>query len=169
MPKQVTITMPSKGGAMHRFLQEDLNELDRQLEELGQRMRDICQQMGESCRQGAETSHDNFAFEEGTRLIRLWSERIRYLSDIRNQAVVVEPERTLRVGFGKTAMCVNETTGQIEIYKIGSYVHFLEVPGVTTISYDSPLAEFLLGAYFDEVREGLIGGKIRRYRIIIVY
>lgn len=155
---------------MYKFLPEDLEQLDVKLAELRERIRDIGQQMGDSCRQGAETYHDNFAYEEGQRQLTLWTQRLKHLSNIRRQAISTMTDAALlRVRFGKKVMCLDENTKQMETYRISSYMTFVEEPDIVAISYTSPLAKLLMDATIDETREGMIGDKIRRYKIIMIW
>ena len=73
------------------FLQDDFERLEDKIEVLNARFQSIGQEMGASCREGAETYHDNFAFEEGERQQQMLSRRLRELLRIRDRARVVRP------------------------------------------------------------------------------
>lgn len=49
---------------MFYFLPDDFEDLNDQIEQICERIEELGKEAGESCQQGAETWHDNFAFEE---------------------------------------------------------------------------------------------------------
>jgi transcription elongation GreA/GreB family factor len=80
-------------------------------------------EMGKSCQEGAETFHDNFAYEDGKRQQYMLSGRIRELIRIRNQArVLLDPPRGDTVSIGRTVTVEDEHTGETRTIKIRSYM-----------------------------------------------
>lgn len=152
------------------MLREDLAILDQKIMEGYEEIKRIGREMGDACRQSGETWHDNFAFEEGQRLMSLWQCRMQELNEIRSNVVVAEPSSNFfEVGFGRKVHILDLDTEEMSTYKIGSYITFTEDKEVISISYDSPLAQLIMGAKYDEIREGEIGGSRRRYRVIMVF
>ncbi|MBI5913190.1 GreA/GreB family elongation factor [Candidatus Azambacteria bacterium] len=150
---------------MYFFLKEDFEGLDKQIEQICDKIKEIGQEMGKSCQEGAETFHDNFAFEDGERQQYMWSSRLRELIKIRNNAKVVSPETSSeKVSIGKCATFQDEETGKIQTIRIGSFMIFHDQKN--TISYNAPLARLLVGAMINDAREGKVGGK--RKAIIIL-
>ncbi|OHA24282.1 MAG: hypothetical protein A3G52_02045 [Candidatus Taylorbacteria bacterium RIFCSPLOWO2_12_FULL_43_20] len=62
---------------MNFFLPEDFEKLNQEITGLCDRIKQIGKEMGESCREGAETFHDNFAYEDGERQQAMLSTRLR--------------------------------------------------------------------------------------------
>jgi len=151
---------------MFYFLREDFEGLNAQIDKICEKIKEIGQEMGRSCKEGAETFHDNFAYENGERQQYMWSTRLRELIRIRNNARVVTPEgRSDKVSIGRTVTIRNETADEVQILKIGSYMVFKE-RSQNVISYNAPLARLLIGAEVGERREGNIGGKKKIFQII---
>lgn len=71
---------------MKYFLKADYDALCNEIDVLLNRIKEIGQEMGASCQEGAETFHDNFAHEDGTRQQHMWSTRLRELIAIKNDA-----------------------------------------------------------------------------------
>ncbi len=149
---------------MYYFLKEDFEELNKQIDKLTSQIREIGQEMGKSCKEGAETFHDNFAFEDGERQQYMLSKRLVDLIRIRNGARIIFPESTgNKASIGRTLIIRDEQTKKTQKIKIGSYMVLKEKE---TISYNSPLARVLIGAEAEETRIGKIGGKEKKYKII---
>lgn len=143
---------------MYYFLKEDFEGLDKQIDQICDEIKRIGKEMGKSCQEGAETFHDNFAFEDGERQQYMWSSRLRELIKIRNNAKVVSPEiSSKKVSIGKSATFQDEETSKIQTIRIGSFMIFHDQKN--TISYNAPLARLLVGATVNEAREGIVGGK----------
>jgi len=150
------------------FLREDLRALEARIEELRRLIREIGQEMGASCQEGAETFHDNFAFEDGERNQRMWGEQVRRLTHIRREARIVEPpEHGDRVGLGRTVTFRDLDSGEVQTFTIGSYMSFADRNG-SIVSYIAPLARILVGAEEGDEREGLIRGQQRSFEILEV-
>ena len=146
------------------FLREDIGKLSEQIHEIDARIKAIGQEMGASCEEGAETFHDNFAFEEGERQQQMWSQRLKELVDIYNHSQISKPSGTAeRVGIGCEVTIADLESGEEKTIKIGSYMTF---NGNGAVSYNAPLARMLLGAESGEVRKGEIAGKIRKFEVV---
>lgn len=149
---------------MFYFLREDFDELNRQISEICEKIREIGQEMGRSCREGAETFHDNFAYEDGERQQYMWSNRLRELIRIRNNAHVATPDlQSDRVSLGRVVTIEEETTRKVQTLRIGSY---MVLKGEGAISYNSPLGRFLVGAKVGEIRDGIVGGKRKVFKVL---
>jgi len=151
---------------MFYFLKEDFEELNAQIEKLCKKIREIGQEMGKSCQEGAETFHDNFAHEDGERQQYMWSNRLRELIRIRNNACVVDPDsRDDKISIGRLVTIEDEATGKTSTFRIGSYM-VLKVQERSTFSYNSPLVRMLIGAKKDETRKGVVAGKKKVFQIL---
>lgn len=150
---------------MYYFLKKDFEALSSEIEKIADRIKDIGKEMGKSCREGAETFHDNFAHEDGERQQYMWSSRLRELIRIRNQARIVEPQKSDRISLGLTAIIKDMDTDETRTIKIGSYMTFAE-QDKKTVSYNAPLARMLIHGKAGEMREAVIAGKKRRFLIL---
>jgi transcription elongation GreA/GreB family factor len=122
--------------------------------------------MGEACSQSAETFHDNAGHEYGKAQAEMWGNRLGELRRILALAHVHDPAPTGdEVMFGRTVTFEDLASGETSTLTIGSYMIFDEGD---TISYVSPLALLLRGARAGDVKEGAIGDRSRRLRIISV-
>lgn len=149
---------------MYYFLKEDFEDLIEKITGLTNQIRKIGQEMGASCKEGAETFHDNFAFEDGERQQYMLSKRLVELIRIRNNARVISPNKdSARVSIGKTIILKDEYTGKTQSVRIGSY---MVLKNGNAISYNSPLARILIGAKVGEIRNGKIGGREKKFSII---
>ncbi len=149
---------------MFYFTHEDFNELNNQIEKICDRIKEIGHEMGKSCQEGAETFHDNFAYEDGERQQYMWSKRLRELINIRNNSRVVVPDIIGDiVGMGRRITIRDEFTGKTKTFKIGSYMVF---KNPDDISYNTPFVRPLIGAKIDETREVVIGAHRKIFRII---
>ena len=147
----------------HYFITEDLEALDDKIADLTARFREIGQEMGKSCEEGAETYHDNFAYEDGERQLHMLSKRLREMVEIRNNAKVVAPDRQARrVGIGRVVTFLNLDTEEERTIRIGS---FMVLSSNRSVSYQAPLARLLMGACEGELREGRIGGSWRCFEV----
>ncbi len=146
------------------FLEKDYRKLVDEMQSIEARIKDIGKEMGASCQEGAETFHDNFAYEDGERQQYMWSKRLSELRAIRNMARVVHPEsEPERVALGRLVSVLDEDTDEITTYRIGSYMTF---DGNRTISYSAPLARLLIGAEKGDVRSGIVSGKKRSFLVV---
>jgi len=148
---------------MYYFLPHDFEELNAQIDRICTTIKEIGQEMGASCREGAETFHDNFAFEDGERQQYMLSNRLRELIKIRNNSRVVNSSNGNKVSIGRIITIRDEITGEKQTFKIGSYMVFRDQ---NAISYNAPLARCLMGAEVGEIREGTIGGKKRQFVVL---
>ena len=151
---------------MFYFLREDFEGLNAEIEKIADKIKEIGKNMGQSCREGAETFHDNFAYEDGERQQYMWSTRLRNLIGIRNQARVVESQKGDKVSLGLTITLEDTSTSEVRTIKIGSYMVFAKEEQKEIISYNAPLARMLIGGQIGETREALISDKKRSFRIL---
>lgn len=150
------------------FLPEDYSKLNALIGDISNRIKAIGKEMGASCEEGAETYHDNFAFEDGERQQRMWCVRLKELLEISGQAKVVQAggTRVSTVSIGCRVTFRNLCTDEEQTIRIGSYLSFSENG---TVSYDAPLARIMMGANEGDVCEGMIGGTKRELEIIRVH
>lgn len=148
------------------FLREDFEKLTEQICEINNRIREIGQEMGKSCQEGAETFHDNFAFEDGERQQQMWSKRLGELLEINKNAAIIDSfDQSRRVGIGSRVTTVDFETGEEKTVFIGSYQVF---GNNGRISYNSPLGRILLGAEEGDIVSGEIAGKEKKFEIISI-
>ena len=148
------------------FLPEDFKKLNREVEHIICRIKQIGRDMGASCEEGAETYHDNFAYEEGERQQAMWSRRLREFMKVMENAQIISPEKkSEKVALGSKITICNENTQEEKTFVIGSYMTF-DDPG--SISYNSPLGSQLIGASEGDVCECSIAGKKRLYEIVAI-
>lgn len=150
---------------MYYFLKKDFEALNIEIEKIAEKIKVIGKEMGKSCQEGAETFHDNFAFEDGERQQYMWSSRLRELIRIRNQARVAEPKKGDQVSFGLTVTIQDVDTDEIQTLKIGSFMVFAKQEE-KAISYNAPLARMLLSGKVGEIREAVIANKKRGFLIL---
>ena len=149
---------------MYLFPAEDLKRLQEEIDKIDKRIGEIGKEVGASTRDGGETSHDNFAFEQGQRQAAMWSVKLRQLVAIINNSEIVLPCReTDKVSIGLTVTVVDETTKEEDTFRIGGYMVFDE--GVS-ISYEAPLAKIIMGARVGDFRTGKIADTIKMFRIL---
>lgn len=155
---------------MFYFLKEDYEKLLEEIGKLEELIRGIGREMGKSCQEGAETWHDNFAHEDGTRQQHMWSTRLRELVRIKNDARVISPDNNHeRVAIGRTVTVREPDTQEVMTFRIGSYMVLKEQTSTPkTLSYYSPLAQSLVGAVINETREINQGGKTKLYLVIAI-
>ena len=151
----------------HYFLRDDFEALNREIDSIARRIKELGKEMGASCEEGAETFHDNFAYEDGERRQRMWSHRWRDLVLIRNAARVVDPAAdTRRVALGRHVATADCETGEERTIRIGSFMTF---NGDDAISYHAPLARMLIGAEEGDVRKGRIGDRSVSLEVIDIW
>lgn len=149
---------------MFYFTREDFQELNEQMEKICDKIKEIGQEIGKSCQEGADTFHDNFAYEDGERQQYMWSNRLRELIRIRNNSRVITPDLNRdTVSMGRTITIRNEMTGETKTFKVGSY---MVLKDSKTISYNAPFVRPLIGAKIDETRESVIGGHKKIFKIL---
>lgn len=148
---------------MYYFLEEDLVALNAQIAELVKKLRDIGQEMGDAVGQSSETWHDNFGHEEATRQYGMWSERLRQLVEVRDNAQIttlVSQPHTVVIGCRVTFV---DAQGTEKTLQIGSFT----VPtGKQDVSYISPIARVLMGARVGDEVSGKVAGKEVTYEIL---
>ena len=150
---------------MYYFLPDDFTRLLERIQRYSQQVVEIGQEMGRSCEEGAETFHDNFAFEDGERQQRMLSNHLEKLMRIHRQAQIVRPPDNGCVRIGSRTTVRDQETGKEQQLCIGSYLVF-EQEGV--ISYRSPLAQLLMGGVVGEERSDFVRTEWRTYLILEV-
>jgi transcription elongation GreA/GreB family factor len=146
------------------FLIEDFAELNKKIRSITNRIKSIGQEMGASCEECAETYHDNFAFEDGERQQRMWSNQLCDLIEIQRFADIFRPSgRFSSVRIGCKVTISDVSTGEEKCMKIGSYMNFAENGAV---SYNAPLPRMLLGKKVGDICKGIIGGQLKQYEIV---
>ena len=148
------------------FLRQDFEKLNDQIRSISCRIREIGHEMGASCEEGAETYHDNFAYEDGERQQYMWSRRLRELIQVRNAARVVAPGLSAeRVALGSRVKVVDLDSEEEKTFTIGSYMTFEE----GAVSYAAPLGRMLIGALPGDERSSMIAGRRRRFEVVEVH
>lgn len=148
------------------FLKDDLEALDAKIGELRSKLEETLKEGGESTRQSSETWHDNFPFEEAQRQFSLLAGQLQKLVDIRKKAKLVDvSESSDKVIIGSMVTIRDEASGENKTFKIGSFMVFSN-DGGRTISYNSPLAQIIMGAKIGEARIGKIGNAEKNFKII---
>jgi len=151
---------------VYYFLKKDFDALNTEIEKIADRIKEIGHEMGKSCQDGAETFHDNFAYEDGERQQYMWSTKLRELIRIRNQTrVLLEPPKGDTATIGRTITVEDENTGGTLVMKIGSYMVLANEEG-EVISYNAPLARMLVGGRVGDIRESVIAGKKKSFCIL---
>lgn len=149
--------------AEYYFLPEDFEELSRQILEIADRIREIGRIMGESCEEGAETYHDNFAYEDGERQQYMWSKRLRELISVKNNArVITVEEKPGRVTLGCRVNVLDMEADTEKEFQIGSYITFQN----NAISYAAPVARMLIGARPGDIRRARIANREKEFEIL---
>lgn len=148
------------------FAGEDLLILKRNIEQLRERIKKIGKNMGESCGEGAETFHDNFAFEDGERQLNMLTRQYAELKQISDNAVIAKAEQAEKAMFGNIVLYKDLSNGIEKVVEISSYMVMRKSKKL--ISYNSPLGKLLLGAEEGEIRKGVVGGKLKEVKIISI-
>jgi len=114
------------------------------------------QESGEACHQSAETTHDNFPYEQAMRDMDLYGRMIRNCIEILNEATVVESlsisSKTVQIGH--VVKVANLERNCVEWYRIGSFA-VPEVGGDGT-SAESPFSI----SYAGKMGSAFLGRKI---------
>lgn len=149
---------------MYKFLTTDYHRLEEEIGKLKTRIKAIGKDMGDSCKEGAETFHDNFAYEQGERDQRMWSQKLREFERLKNHIQIVQPSNSLVVSIGKRIKIQDGESKEVQMWTIGSYLTFDD----GCISYAAPLAKLLIGARAGEMRTGNIGGSVYTFLVLEV-
>ncbi len=154
------------------FLKEDIVALEKKINEVLEEVKEAGKKIGESCEAGADTWHDNFDYEEGVRQINMVSSHLKQLTNIRNKAKVISPNKSNdKASIGKTIICLVD--GQEIAYTIGSYIILKEPTNEQSnqkiISYISPIAKLLINRSVGEICEGLIGQNNKKFKILSIF
>jgi transcription elongation GreA/GreB family factor len=146
------------------FFPEDFRKLNHEIEQIICRIKQIGHEMGQSCQEGAETFHDNFAYEEGERQQTMWSRRLRDFMKVKEKVQLVPPgNKPEKVALGSQITIFDEDAQEEKTFVIGSYMTF---DNPEAISYNAPLAKQLIGASEGDICECIIAGKKRIYEIL---
>lgn len=155
---------------MHYFFtRHDFDGLNREIATACDRIKDAGAEMGLSCAEGAETFHDNFAYEQGQRDQEMWSDRVRELVSVRNNAQIITPgANNGQVRIGRIVTVNNTTSNTEKVFRVGSYMVFedTKVGEISTLSYDAPLPKSLIGAKVGEEREAFFGGERHHLEVV---
>ncbi len=148
------------------FLPEDLKMLDEKINGINERVKKALKRIGDSC-DGGDSWHDNFSFEQAQRDAEMWSNQLRALIAVKNNAKVVYPEdfRRDKVNIGKTVTTKYEGDDSTMTFRVGSYM-VLNKEKSNAISYKTPLVKAILGAKVGEIREARIAGKNKKIKIV---
>ena len=153
------------------FTKEGFNALNAEIGTICDRIKEAGREMGISCQEGAETFHDNFAYEQGERDQTMWSNRLRQLVKIRNQVRVVDPGQSRgKVSLGRTVTIRDLSSEKERTFRIGSYMVLgsASESGVEVLSYDAPLPKALIGAREGETRVAHFGGRNHHLEVVKV-
>ena len=151
------------------FTREDFDILLREIESVDDRIKLAAKEMGLSCQQSSETFHDNFGFEQAERDRGMWSNHIRQLMEVKNNAEIIVPGPNQgKVRMGRMVKILDLDTKDEKTFRVGSYMilNAEKADGTSTLSYDAPLPKALLGAGEGDYREVLFGGEKHRYVIL---
>lgn len=153
---------------MKYFLKEDYDALCNEIVVLCDRIKNIGREMGLSCQEGAETFHDNFAHEDGTRQQHMWSTKLRDLIVIRNEAeIITNPSTSIgKVSLGNIVTYKEVGSSKEDRRKISSFLVFIDQENC--ISYNSPIARILMGGRVGDIREWTLGKKKKKIEIISI-
>lgn len=141
------------------FLVDDLEILKKRIKAASEDYKQAAKDAGEACQQGAETTHDNFPFEQAQRDMGLHSQRVADLKRVFARAVVAPTQSVCdkTVGVGSIVKVLDFDTDEYRWIKIGSYLIFTSddkevlLPDkrrvqMESISYNSPLGKVLFGS-----------------------
>ena len=153
---------------MHYFFtKSDFDALNNEITGVCDRIKDAGKEMGLSCQEGAETFHDNFAYEQGQRDQEMWSDRVRELVRVRNNAQIITPGLNIgQVRIGRLITVRDLDSGAEKVFRVGSYMVFEETNDPPTLSYDAPLPKSLIGAKEGEEREAFFGGEKHHLKVV---
>lgn len=153
---------------MHYFFtKEDFDGLNREIAVACDRIKDAGKEMGLSCQEGAETFHDNFAYEQGQRDQEMWSDRVRELVQVRNNAQIIVPgPNNGQVRIGRAITVRDLHSGTEKVFRVGSYMIFVETTDPPTLSYDAPMPKSLIGAREGEERFSFFGGERHHLEVV---
>ena len=145
------------------FLKKDYDGLVKKINNL----KEDYKKWGKSSTEGSKVGdwHDNFAYEESMRQMKIISDRIQEFKDLlRNAQLFDESEKEIKSSKIVLGSKVKLETpdGDVKKYSIGSYRIFREEEfddDYQIISYSSPLGNKLLGRAVDDQVELRIEGK----------
>ncbi len=156
---------PKKDDKSHfLFLPEDIEALEKRIEDLHNEILRLGTAIGLSCDVSGETFHDNFDYEECSRQQSMWSAEIKKLTDLRGRAKIINPADIDKKKVGIGTVVKMDRDGHPLKIRVGSYMTFSH----KSASYESPIVKLILGAKVGETREGVIGDKKTKIRIISI-
>lgn len=149
------------------FLEFDLLRLDEEIHRVREHIREIKLQGQESTEQSSESWHDNYNFEESQRQLRMFLNHLGGLSKARERAeIVMPPDQPTVVAVGVTVTFRDTADGRVDTFSIGSYSVSSELRDHDFISYESPIAQALLGLEVGESRTSRVANKDCTYEVI---
>ncbi|MFA6365379.1 MAG: GreA/GreB family elongation factor [Candidatus Paceibacterota bacterium] len=147
------------------FLEKDLNVLNSEIKKLTEQIKEVAKEAAEGSEGGNEW-HDNFSYEEGRRIQEMLSLRLKELTEIRQNARLIQPPKLKdRAIVGCVVTIKYLDTNEIQTFEIGGYIVF---DNRNAISYNAPLARMLIGARVEEIREAVLGKTTKRIQIIAI-
>lgn len=146
------------------FLPQDFAALTKKIEEFKTKLAESLKEMGEGVKDDPNAWHDNFGFEEGQRQASIWSTRLRDLIAIKNGARVIELSRqTNEVAIGSVVSISYQDEESEDTFRIGSYLVFED--DEDTLSYNSPIAQAIIGAKVGETRTFRVSDREKKVSI----
>jgi transcription elongation GreA/GreB family factor len=145
------------------FMPSDLEALQAEIERLLDQIRETKKDAGEGANQSSETWHDNFAFEEAQRQLRMLLNQLAGLSRMLERAEAppaVQPDVVgvgSRVKFSFVSHDGAPRFHDVDEVVVGSHMVFSEMRDLGCISHSSPLGSTLLGMRTGEARDARIG------------
>ena len=141
------------------FLPDDLDHLERSVEDVRREIRRVKDEAAETGGQSSETWHDNFAFEESQRQLRMLLNQLGGLSRTLERARTVHPPTTPDRAEIGTTVTYRHVGGDIETVTIGSAMVGPRMAALGCVSYLSPLGALLHLAAPGERRSGQVGDR----------
>jgi transcription elongation GreA/GreB family factor len=124
----------------YHFFPEDISVLDQTIGELHKKIKELGREQGEAARQSTENfGHDDACQEAIYQERQVTTSRLRSLSEVINNAVVVSPKE--QISMIQLGSIVELSDGRV--FRIGSYMVLANYQ-IKNISYDSPLGRMLL-------------------------
>jgi len=156
------------------FMPRDLEALQEEIQRLTDQIRETKKDAGEGANQSSETWHDNFAFEEAQRQLRMLLNQLAGMSRMFERAEKPPALQSDIVGVGSKvrysfsshpdARKFHETDEVI----VGSHMVFAAMRDLGCISHSSPLGRVLLGMRTGDVAQAKIGEREGVLRVLSV-
>lgn len=156
------------------FLKNDFEIILKKREEFRKKYEGAAKISGDACTEGANTWHDNFAYEQALIEMKFYSELARKIDKIISHARIVGLPKIddphIRIG---SIVKIKYEKGDIRWIRIGSYdVSYLPTKSGETpeeamsISYASPLGKALIGAQEGEERSFTIDVESKKIEVL---